>query len=270
VTMFARPPCLVGCTILGQHTTECENTDHCRGCLPTPAEYGNLCPYCWHRLNADVVDAPELVRHLRELGDPEAEAKPPGDGRGSRDAAEGNVIPAEWCAADEVHSTLAAYAALIREDHPLGRAMRGPDTHGEWWSRSCLHVDEYGAYVRRATVVGLREAEATERLVHWLLPLLPWCAEQTWAGEMRETLGHLIRRTTARYPAADLAERVIPDTVCPRCDQLSLTYLPPRWAKMPFVVACGNPQCGRIFGEGEWERLVGLLEIIDKREAVLR
>lgn len=117
--------------------------------------------------------------------------------------------------------------------------------------------------VRRADVP--RVADPTSRLVQWLMPWLPWCAEQKWAGVMRQEIGSLIATTTARWPTEDYDERPVPGVECPRCQQLGLTYTPPRWATAPFKVACSNPECGRVFSEDEWTRLVGLLEIAERR-----
>ena len=154
-------------------------------------------------------------------------------------------------AADEVHVCLASWALLILEDHPNGAAMTGPDERGAWLTR-------YGA------VAGVRAPEATTRLVAWLTPWLDWCAGQEWAGEMRREIGQLIATTSARWPTEDYRERPVPGVACPRCDALSLTYTPPRWATAPFVVACVNPECGRTFSEDEWTRLVSLLGIAER------
>ena len=254
--MTTTKACLSGCTQRGSHLTTCETKgaeiDPCTGCLPRAAEFGNLCPFCWQRLNSDVVDAPGLVRHLRDMAEPDAGRKPAGDGRSMGDPAWGSILSAAIGAADEIHANLASWALLILEEHPNGARMAGPDPRGAWLTR-------YGA------TVGVCKAEATARLVKWLLPLLPWCSEQEWAGEMQRELSALIATTKARWPMEDTKTRAILGTPCPRCDHLGLMYTPPSWFKAPFVVACGNPECGRVFSEDEWERLVGLLEIAEKR-----
>lgn len=244
--------CITGCMIRGQHETTCEDRDTCAGCLPRPAEFGHLCAWDWQRLNGDVVDCPGLVEHLREIGEPDAHAAPPSDTTSYRDPSEGSILPAAWLAADEVHANLASWALLILEEHPNGQGMAGPDEVGAWHTR-------YGS------TVGVLTSRATEALVKWLLPLLPWCAEQEWAGEMRQELATLVATTKARWPIADTRSRHIPGTSCPRCQHLTLWYTPPVGFGLPFVVACENPECGRVFEEDEWTRLVALLERAGRR-----
>jgi len=261
--------CITGCTTRGRHLTTCETRDaeanRCRGCTPRDAEFGQLCAWDWQRLNADVIDAPELVRHLREMAQPTAGAKPPSDGRGHGDPAESSVLSGAVDAADGVHATLAAWAHIILEEHPDRLGMRGPDERGAVITQQTLRRNEDGVYVQKATVWGIRDAEATARLVKWLLPLLGWCAAQEWAGEMRREIGDVVRTTMARWPIAETRTRPLVDTLCPRCDHGSLVYTPPSAYRAPFVVACINPECGRIFTEDEWTRLVELLGIAERR-----
>lgn len=241
-------PCISGCTIRSQHETACEDRDTCKGCLPRSAEFGLLCPWCWQTLNGALVDAPGLIRHLREMADAGTKsAKPDAMIRGGADPAHGSVLSDAVNAADEVHASLASWVLLILEEHPNGAEMKGPDERGAW-------LTQYG------TVAGVKDPEATARLVRWLLPQLAWCAGQGWAGEMRREVGSMVRTTLARWPMEDVRERAIPATLCPRCDRASLTYTPPSVERAPFVVACRNPECGRVFSEDEWTRLVGLLE----------
>ena len=260
-------PCLTGCTIRGQHTPTCETRNHptnpCRGCVPRQAEYGNLCPWCWQRLHADIIDTAPLVRYLR--ADPGTETPQPGTGRSATDPAYRSILSPAIDAADGLHSALAAYAQIILEDHPHGRVMVGPDQRGVVITQTTIHRDEYGVYVQKATVAGIRDAEATARLVKWLLPFLPWCSEQDWAGVMRTEISDLVATTKARWPIADTRTRRIGDILCPRCDRASLTYTPTSHYRGPFVVACTNPDCGRSFSEDEWERLISLLGLAGRR-----
>ena len=268
--MTTAKACLSGCALRGQHLTTCETRDAttrpCKGCLPRPAEFGNLCPWCFQRLTADVIDAAPLVRHLRDMAEPDAGRKPAGDGRTHGDPAWGAILSAAVGAADEVHMTLAGYAHLILEEHPNGARMAGPDERGVWRTEECWRTDDTGTHLRPSVVVGIHEdPETTARLVKWLLPMLPWCSEQEWAGEMRREIGELIRTTMARWPMAETRLVKIGDTLCPRCNRASLTYMPPQYERAPLVIACSNPECARIFGEDEYDRLVGLLEIAEKR-----
>lgn len=239
--------CAVGCTTRGQHTTDCADRSECRGCLPRPAEHGTLCAWCWQRLNADVAGAPRLVAHLREIGKPAAQAAPPSDTQTHRDPAEGSILPAAWVAADELHAMLASWALLILEEHPSGARMAGPDEVGAWHTA-------YGA------TVGVRTPAATARLCAWLTPLLPWCAEQEWAAEMRREVGEAVATMSARWPTPDMVEppHAVP-MPCPACGWRSLVYAPPSVAGAAFRVSCSNPDCARVWSEDEWEWFVTMM-----------
>lgn len=257
-------PCLRGCTIRRQHQPnppEDHDPDTCTGCLPRPAEYGNLCAWDWQRLNADVIDTPALVRHLHAEAEPHAGTKPPGDGRTYNDPSEGSVVSPAITAADEIHALLAAYAHLVLEEHPDGHRMAGPDERGVWRSENTWHRNEYGTYLRPSTPAGIRDPEATARLVKWLLPQIPWCSEQPWAGEMRTEIAATVRTTMARWPTADTQQRAVPGVQCTSCARLSLVYTPTTGFRLPFHVACTNPDCGRVYTEDEYDGAIGRLAI---------
>jgi len=244
--------CVEGCTIRNQHLTTCETRDRavdpCLGCLPRPAEFGLLCAFAWQRLHADIIDAAPLVRHLRYIAEPHAGTKPPSDGRGMGDPAEGSVLSGAVDAADEVHANLASWALLILEEHPNGPQMAGPDERGAW-------LTQYGA------TAGVRQPEATERLVRWLLPHLAWCSEQEWAGEMRLELGSLMATTKARWPMEDYRTRPVVGVQCVSCERRSLEYTPTAGFKLPFHVQCTHPDCGRMYTEDEYDGIIGRLTI---------
>lgn len=255
-------PCVAGCTIRGKHHGHCPQTcahqatggtcppmcdQTCPGCLPRPATTGRLCAWCSQRLTTDVATAPGLVAHLRELGEPDAAAAPASDTKTYRDPAEGGIVPAAWQAADEIHGILDSWVQLILDTHPSGAAMNGPDVAGAW-------VTRYG------TVAGVRDPRATAELATWLLPWLPWCAEQEWAGLMRREVGSLVATTLARWPTPEAVEPVRAVAMpCPRCGRMSLTYAPPSHATQPFKVSCSDPDCARVWTEDEWEWLVNLV-----------
>lgn len=226
---------------------------------PHTAEYGHLCAWCWQRLHADLIDAPTLIAHLRDVGEPNAARKPlTSDPSHHGDPSEGDPDPAAWQAADEVHANLASWALLIMEEHP-GR-LRGPKA-GTWMSmgRDDVDRDTGEPYHSDAAPVGMKPGGDTAVMVRWLLPLLPWVSSREWAVEMRTEVASIVRTTMARWPVAETRTRNIPDVPCPRCDCLGLTYTPPALFKAPFIVACTNPMCGRVFMEDEWSRLVGLV-----------
>jgi len=244
--------CLSGCTQRGSHLTTCETKsaeiDPCTGCLPRAAEYGNLCPWCFQRLTSDVIDAAPLVRHLRFLAEPDAGRKPAGDGRSMGDPAWGSILSAAIGAADEIHANLASWALLILEEHPNGARMAGPDPRGAW-------LTLYGS------TVGVLDPEATARLVKWLLPMLPWCSEQEWAGEMRRELSSLIATTKARWPMEDTKTHGVAGVLCTSCGRASLVYTPTCGPRLPFHVACTHPECGRVYTEAEYDGAIGRLAI---------
>lgn len=103
-------------------------------------------------------------------------------------------------------------------------------------------------------------ADATARLVRWLMPLLPWCTEQEWAPVMRAELAALVATTSARWPTAQKAE---PERAvampCPKCGRRSLVYAPPSFERQPFKVSCSDPDCARIWTEDEWAWLVNMV-----------
>lgn len=259
--------CARGCTIRGQHLADCNgfapNTvDPCRGCIPRPAEYGQLCAMDWQRLCGDVIDAARLVRHLRDdVADPDAAggSAPATDGpRVYRDPAEGSVLSPAIGAADELHALLADIAAQIVDEHPA--RLTGPPEVGVWRSQQTLkHDPDTGdTYVVPSRVIGIRDATATEHLVAWLLPLLPWVAEHEWVVDVRHDLATLVRTTLARWPLEDRGRNVT--APCPTCGHLGMHYQPPTVPNATPVVTCRNPDCARTLTEDEWDTARELTE----------
>lgn len=263
-------PCAAACVIRGHHTTTCDGTCHgchnnnghrthcdrtCHGCLPRPAEYGHLCPWCWQQLHADLIDAPALIDHLRDVAHPHASAKPLTDHHTRTDPAEGNLLSAAIDAADELHAHIASWAQLILEEHPAG--LTGPTRDGWWISHGRHDTDpETGEpYTSEPRTVGIKDTtgRATQRLVTWLLPHLDWASRQDWAGTMRTELRDTTATTRARWPQAERPHRHVRGVPCSRCDHLTLNYSPPAAYRHPFTVTCTNPDCGRVFTEAEWD-----------------
>jgi hypothetical protein len=173
-----------------------------------------------------------MVVHLREIArlDRAAATRPLSEMEHGGDPAEGTVLSAAYIAADELESDLASWAHLVLEQHPA--RLRGPNAR-PW----------YGDIPR------------------WIAPQLAWCSRQEWAPAMRAELGATLATLRARWPTPEDAERTrtIPGVPCPRCEQVSLEYSPPKWERMPFKVSCQNEDCARVFSEDEWERFVGLI-----------
>lgn len=212
----------------------------CPGCLPTLAEHGLLCPWCWsslHRVVSDVGTVLEVLG-MYQRADLAASGTPPDAVARGGDPAGRTVLSMALLEADELRSMLESWAGVVVEEHPV--TLRGPAS-GPW----------------RGNVVA------------WLGPHLPWVAGQGWASTLLQELRSEVSRLRARFPwPADVERaRQVPGVRCPRCDQVSLTYSPPRWAGNQFRVSCENPDCGRMFSEAEWTRLVGLLERTEKRTA---
>lgn len=265
--------CVSGCTVRDRHRTDCpctgdhdrDHDGHCRGCQPRAAEYGRLCPWCWQRLNADVVDAPELVRHLRAMALPHAGRRGYDASTGHGDPAETPILSAAIDTADEIHAMLASWAHLVLDEHPDGDQMRGPDETGTVRTETVAILDSdiartYGGpYLRRSTIAGIRDPGATERLVRWLLPQLRWCSSQAWAGEMRREISSAIHTALARWPVMDRRSRAIAGVRCVSCGNISLAYSPTAGPRLPFHVACTHPDCGRLYTEAEYDGAIGRL-----------
>lgn len=56
--------CAMGCHQRGQHLTDCEDRETCRGCLPRQARHGRLCWPCHRRLDLLLTDAETVDRWL--------------------------------------------------------------------------------------------------------------------------------------------------------------------------------------------------------------
>lgn len=274
--MTTSTPCAEGCVYRGRHLDECDTTA-CTGCLPRPAEFGLLCAFGWQRLHSDVVDIATLVHHLRDVAEPHATAKAPTDGpRAPGDPAEASVLPDALTAADELHAALAEVADVILDTHPRAQLpaegvvigvdkatktpvtgphpnrLDPPDERGVWRSPQALKTDNATGeqYVVRSRVIGIRHPQATDRLAAWVLPLLPWVAQQEWVTEVRNDLATIVSTTRARWPLED-RPRTVP-VPCPHCGHLSLHRSPPTRFRGLEYVACSNPECGRMLTEDEW------------------
>ena len=206
---------------------------------PRQAEYGLLCPWCWQRLNHDIAAIPDLITHLREIGEPHAQAAPPSDTRSHGDPAESTVLPAAWIEADYLESLVASWVHVILDEHP-NQPMRGPNAK-PW------HGDQNAGLTTQQD----------------------WCATHERADEMRREPGRNLATLRARWPSPDMTEhdRPVPGIKCPRCDRISLTYAPPSYHTQPFKVSCDNPDCARVFTEDEWTRLVGLIAQAERKTA---
>lgn len=217
--------CVRGCTITGQHATECADGE-CRGCLPRPAEVGALCWWCIKRLRETLAEIPALVAWLNAAGAPLARFGATSDGRGNGDSSETVPMHAAWLEADELDAEVAGWAMAVIEDHPV--PLTGPKA------------------------VALHPAEWLDRHHETL-------ATMEFVDMALDELTRSVARLKARFPppwAVEPARKVpIP---CPRCGGMSLSYTPQAWAFQPFRVSCANPECVRVFSEDEWDKIKSL------------
>lgn len=245
--------CIRGCTIRGQHTADCAT--ECAGCLPRPAVEGLLCAWDYARLVADVESLPSLIAHLGEMAEPDAGHQAGGDGRSGGDPAHRTILPAATLTADELEIAVCGWVLIVMED--LG--LEGPAMRWTMGGRRKVGAETWGEPPKP---VAARDMRA---LVKWLLPHLPWVAQQEWVGEMRGDLGREISTAKARWPMVERGHAV--PMPCPRCESLTLWYSPPAWAGASMRVECLSPDCGRVFAEEEWVRMRGLMVIAAGRTA---
>ena len=141
MTTMTTIACVRGCTIAGQHATECDGIcqgcerpgrhrasgpgkcdGRCRGCLPRPAEIGALCWWCVKRLRETLAETPALATWLREAGAPLARFGQTSGVKGKGDAAETVPMHAAWLEADELDAEVASWALALVEEHPVRMA----------------------------------------------------------------------------------------------------------------------------------------------------
>ena len=232
MTTMTTTTCVRGCTIAGQHTTECGGGE-CRGCLPRPAETGALCWWCVKRLRETLAEIPALITWLREAGEPLARFGQASDVKGKGDAAETVPMHAAWLEADELEAEVASWALALVEEHPVRMAGH--------------------------KALGLHPAEWLDRHHETL-------ARMGFVEEVVRTLTRAVATLKARFPPpwAVEPERQV-HIPCPRCGHMTLTYTPQAWAFQPFRVSCGNPDCGRVFSEDEWDHIKALAAAGERR-----
>lgn len=204
------------------------NTDCTYGC-PRPADHGQLCAWCWQRLNNALYDIPDIITHLHHIARSHVEGiRYDKDNTSSGgDPSERTVLHPAWLAGDELMGDIRSWAQVILEEHQP--ALKGPNSD-EW----------------AGDVLG------------WVHFHIGWAADQDWIADMRTEIPRTVATINARWPHAERA-RDIPDAMCPGCDQISLKYWPPTTPGQEAVVECSNPACARIFTKDEWERRVQLI-----------
>ncbi|GAB2457662.1 hypothetical protein [Xylanimonas ulmi] len=215
-------PCHHGCRLTGAHYPTCDG-GRCKGCLPRPADVGNLCQWCFNELGRDIATIGERLPWLDTLATTalDASAAPPDEiVTRAGDPAEGTVLHPAALAADEARSILVFYVRVVADER------------------------------------GLRDVDAHDPAA-WLAPHLDWLAGQEFAHDLRAELAHLAGAVSRFHGPGDVEPARPLDEPCPRCDQIALWVTPPRWGGQEERVECTNPDCARVFSEGEWARFQG-------------
>lgn len=230
--------CEYGCRINHQHETTCQG-EPCPGCLPRPAEVGQLCAWCHRQLTAHITEAPKLIIHLDEMGKPFAQSPTMEREGGTRqDPAEGDPYPAPWHDRDDIENMLTTWAKDIcqaRFGHESPELRRS-------------HHNE----------------PPLTPLSEWMLNHLDWFTEHDQIIDMRAEFAHKISTSKARFPTLDRSKRM--DIPCPRCDLLTLVRTPPSFVGQPLIVSCDNPDCARVWDEESWDRITEAGGSIDRRK----
>lgn len=206
-------------------TTTCARECTDRDGTPRPATVGVLCAHCWQTLARTIDETPALINHLYDTANTagiQATRYDRDTTPGNNDPSETTVLHPAWLAADEL-------------EHEL-----------TYWADAMAHA---------------RGVPRTTEPAEWLNTHLEWIASRYGVVEFRDTILRSAAVLKARWPTADMVERErhIPNVPCPRCGHINLTYWPTTTYKQPAQVACGNPDCARIYTDDEWERQVHII-----------
>lgn len=256
--------CVSGCTVRGRHLVSCSD-DECQGCAPRQAEVGRLCRWCFQTLTGAVVDIPGLTAHLRMLAEPHLSSPQGHEGGGGSVPGSRVLLPPELMAVDELAGLLGTWVDEVVAEHPA--RLRGPSDIGWRFSHPDRAQDPVTGtwYLPSDQRLGASQA-AVEEMCRWLLPHLAWVAEQPWAGDMRAELCSQVATAKARWPIEERSH-VVP-MPCPRCGQRALVYHPPEGERSPAMVGCENAECGRLWLEDAWTRVVEMVlarpELVDE------
>lgn len=283
--------CLIPlCYIRDRHAPGHEHDRDCTGCLPARAEYGILCAHHRGRLARALIQAPDLVGHIRTELEP-TQGLSDGQPRGHR----APPAPLRLNAVDDADLVYAAVAQLAEAVADL-RDESGPQEPGAW-------RDHQGRIIG---VTPAHAVAATEAAARWLHLRLDWLS--AWegipqvfddpdptvpmdSGGFHNFAGGAIRileAASGRWPTASRS-RYIPGVVCPDCDRRgSLVYHPPSWAETTYayaydsvgrphgklprtvgddvVIQCGNLSCGYLVPDSQVGWYARLVEDIGPQE----
>ncbi|GMA33520.1 hypothetical protein [Litorihabitans aurantiacus] len=222
--------CDYGCTIYGQHYSDCDGRDEireCRGCLPRPAERDlRLCFACVNKTRNALAAVPGVVswlRHVADLAKPPSSARLSDDIVATTDPSHSTVLHPAWLDADELESVIDSWISVIRAEHPNRRNMAGPNTDTFPGSAN-LWID-----------------------THWI-----YLAMTDHAADFRgQIVGH-VATLRHRYPEPDSAAPARPvNKPCPRCEHLTLVHQPIRYQGDETRIECTNDDCAAVLNDDE-------------------
>lgn len=278
--------CVIGlCFVRDQHAAPPPDPHDrdCPGCRPTRAEYGLLCTRHRGRLARALIQAPDLVGHIRTELEP---SSTPSDGQ-----PRGHRAPPAPVRLDAVDDADLVYAGVAQLAEAVADVLdlAGPEQPGAW-------RDHQG---RILGVTSGHAVEAATLAAKWLHLRLDWLSAWPDIPEVfadpdpaYDFLGGAVRvieAASARWPTASKA-RYIPGVVCPDCDRRgSLVYHPPSWAQTTYayaydargrphgklprtigddvVIQCGNPTCGHVIADDHIGWYARLVADLDPQEA---
>ncbi|MDO5501341.1 MAG: hypothetical protein Q4F67_16855, partial [Propionibacteriaceae bacterium] len=229
----------------GQHVTDCEDRDTCRGCLPRDAEYGHLCETCHLRLSASLADVPTQLGYLREMVEPsqQAHVRPqPKHGRPDYWPVESNAPRYFYVTGNDTFAP--------QEGEPIRLACLDADVAisdllTEWVEWVCERYGRTGpTYATTAAEdqgrehwSGPRPTLAGETAARWLRANLEWLERLEFIGDMMEDLRMVMGQAHALAPWREMSKR-IKGIVCPECHRHTLVQFGGR-----DTVTCQNQQC---------------------------
>jgi hypothetical protein len=256
-----------GCTVRGEHTSDCRDTKQCRGCKPAPAEDGCFCTADASKLRrwlgeipdlfADVIDPPDASNTRVErddIRDPIALGLPAGSVPGASSQPRVSGSPEDMLAARYVE----AAGGTI---HPTGLAVDQvgdppPAVLLDSWCRDWQLVRGMGETLPAPAVV---------LLCGWLSDRLGWALEHHGAmpefyAEIQSVHARLWREAGRGEARPELC-RGVP---CRRCDLLSL------WRSVDGSgdVECHNPDCRTMYRADEYHRWVAMVAASTRRVEV--
>lgn len=254
MTETVTQPCIRGCMARHRHTSDCDDPDTCRGCLPRLAEHGHLCYTCHIRLAEALQNVPGQVGLLLASLEPAVRpdfsavttATIPSGWRTTYTTSDGTTVdapPARMHAkpqmpmaqegepmrlacldtaqevADVVSELVDALVSAVDGVPPpilASTAHAKGETKRKVWREANDYRPEAGyTWVDVEATYGLESARK------WLVNNLGRLEKQEWIGDSAETLWDVMSRAHALAPWRDEPQR-IPSIPCPYCHRVAL------------------------------------------------